>query len=130
MKLIYIAGAYSAPTIEGIAVNIAHAARAAALINDAGERRYFAQCPHTHSNGIYELMKNDSEQFWLEGDIEWMKRCDGIVFILDWQASKGAHEENRTAGGLLIPKFYMGELTMQFAQGIIENFDYVFKGRD
>ena len=57
-------------------------------------------CPHTntaHFDG--EL----TAQFWLDGTLEMMKRCDGAIFIPRWQVSSGARAEFKACEELGIP---------------------------
>ena len=87
MKCIYIAGPFRGATAWKVAENVRHAERFAYAVACAGG---FPMCPHTntaHFDG--EL----TAQFWLDGTLEMMKRCDGAIFIPRWQVSSGARAE-------------------------------------
>ena len=90
MKLYYIAGKYSAPTIRGVVLNIRQAEEIALKYWKLGA----VICPHTNT----ALM--DGELDWetvLQGDLEIIRRCDAVVFMKDWESSKGAVREHSLA---------------------------------
>jgi len=45
----------------------------------------------------------DGDEFWLNGTLEMMRRCDGVLLIDGWTRSTGACEEQRQAAALGIP---------------------------
>jgi Domain of unknown function (DUF4406) len=47
-------------------------------------------CPHANTAHFDGLL---TAEFWLEGTMELLERCDGAVFIPGWRASKGSRTE-------------------------------------
>lgn len=93
MRLLYLAGPYSAPTPEGVAANVAAAVAEAKKI----ATRFpgiFPVVPHTFSGGGDW---GQSYEFWLAGTMEVMRRCDAVLMLSGWGHSKGAQEELREA---------------------------------
>ncbi len=94
MKLLYTAGRYRAPTINGIHDNIQAARRVALKYWKLG---YAVICPHANTafmDGACE------DQVWLDGDLEMIRRCDVVVMIPGWKESRGAVVEHELAVSL------------------------------
>lgn len=53
---------------------------------------YYHINPLTHSVPLHE-MKERSDEFWYEFDLEILKRCDGIILAPKWNLSKGCKLE-------------------------------------
>lgn len=85
MKLIYVSGAYRAPTDEGVEENIA---RARAVAINLWKTGWAVICPHANSSH----MPVDTATM-LEGDMEILKRCDAIYLLYGWGESEGAKSE-------------------------------------
>jgi hypothetical protein len=104
VHILYIAGPYRAATPYRIQQKI-EAARAVALKYwKTGE--YAVICPHANT----ALMDGEApDEVWLAGDIEIMKRCDGVVMLPNWKESAGAREEHRVAKELGLTILYEGE---------------------
>lgn len=75
MKVFYIAGPYRADTERDVLNNIRAAEAVAIKVWKAG---HVALCPHLNSRLMGGIC--DDEVF-LEGAIELMKRCDGVVLV-------------------------------------------------
>jgi len=91
MKLIYIAGPYRGPNAWAIEQNIRRAEDAAALVWQAG---HAALCPHAnarHMDGI------TTDENFLAGTLEMLRRCDAVILIKGWKDSQGARDEHREA---------------------------------
>lgn len=99
MRLVYIAGPYTAPTRCGIAANVQRAREVADRVNRAGA---FAVCPHLLGDGIED--SGDAE-FWYEGTLEVMRRCDAVVLVPGWKNSSGAIKEEAEATARGMPVF-------------------------
>ena len=94
MRVAYIAGAYRAPTVNGIYLNIQ---KARAVAFEYWHRGYAVICPHTNT----ALMDgNDDSHVWIDGDIEILKRCDVIIMMAGWEYSDGARHEHDIAESL------------------------------
>lgn len=101
MKLIYIAGAFSADTDDGRAANIAAAKNAGAEVMKLGAGilvPHLALCPY------YGQIPESAA---MEICREYVRRCDA-VYIFDerhYASSRGTHEEAMLAHSLRIPVF-------------------------
>jgi len=89
--LIYVAGPYRAPTVWGIDQNI-HDARRFGV--ELAKRRAFPVIPHANTAHFDGLAPDD---FWLEGTLALMRKCDGVLLMPTWRASSGARAEAREA---------------------------------
>ena len=89
MKLIYIAGPYSAPKESGVFDNIMRA-RAKAL--ELWRQGYAVICPHTNT-GWLPLSLDEV----IGGDLEILNRCDAIYLLRGWRMSKGSVREWKRA---------------------------------
>ena len=105
MRLIYIAGPYRSDSKEGIEQNIQKAREAAIWLWQHG---WAVICPHmntAHFDGIA------SDQTFLDGTMEMLKRCDAICIIPGWTKSRGSIAEFKLAHklGLQILNYTPGE---------------------
>jgi hypothetical protein len=103
VKLIYIAGPYRAPTTWGIAQNIHRAREAGAVVASMGA---YPMIPHSntaHMDGVAD------DALWLEGTMEVMRRCDGVVMIKGFLSSRGAVDEHNEAVARRMPIYAGGE---------------------
>jgi len=90
--LIYVAGAYSAPTLNERIENTRRAADVARRIWKAG---HAAICPHLNT---FEFQHDvgDFKKSWgtfLPGDFEIIINCHAVVFLPGWTESRGACAE-------------------------------------
>ena len=101
MKYAYVAGPYSAKTIKQRDKNIRNAWKVAFELAKMG---FFPITPHCNSAHMDSAQPHE---FWLEGDIELMRRAaDLIVLIPGWQESPGAQKEAWAAKGFGLPVYY------------------------
>lgn len=98
MKLLYLAGPYTSPTQEGKAENI-RAAREVAV--ELWKRGYSVICPHLNTAHMEED-GIDYETF-MAGDLEQVRRCDGLILLKGWERSPGAKREMECARARGIP---------------------------
>ena len=109
MKLVYVAGPYRGPTREAVAQNVAAARHVGRLCVQAG---WFPVMPTVNSAHFdHDFPDLADEQYWLDGTMEMMRRCDAVVLIDGWQHSSGALAEVREAYKLGLPVY---ENTSQF----------------
>ena len=100
MKLVYIAGPYRAPTPWGVEQNIQAAVLAAAQVWAAG---LAAVCPHANSAHMEGVTTDEN---FLAGTLEMLRRCDAILVIEGWKNSEGARGEVDEAVRLGLPVLY------------------------
>lgn len=86
-KVYYIAGPYRTDTEHGIVENIRKAETVAIKVWKAG---HVALCPHLNSSLMGGVVEDKA---FLDGDIELLYRCDGIVLVDGWSKSKGTMAE-------------------------------------
>ena len=87
MKLVYIAGVYRGKCIDDIYENIQVARKYA---KKYWNLNYAVICPHMNS----AFMDGScTDEVFLDGGIEILKRCDIIVMLPNWKNSPGAINE-------------------------------------
>jgi hypothetical protein len=109
MKIVYTAGKYRAPDINGIRVNVL---RAEAIAMKYWMKGYGVICPHKNSY----LIDNNKipERTILGADLEMIRRCiDIMVMIPGWEESAGAIEEHTLAKELGLKIIYETEDTIK-----------------
>ncbi|MHC1576732.1 MAG: DUF4406 domain-containing protein [Methanosarcinaceae archaeon] len=99
--LIYVAGAYNAPTRKGIEDNI-RAAEVASL--DLISNGWAVFTPHKNSSG-YEKYSFSNET-WMGIDISILRRCDAVFALRSWRDSPGATREVAEATYNRIPVIF------------------------
>ena len=104
MKLIFISGPYRAPTKAGIHKNIMVARKASIKLWQEG---WAVICPHMNT-AHFDGLADDS--VWLDGDLEFLRRCDSIFMLKNWEASIGSWEELKLAVKLNKEIIYQGLL--------------------
>lgn len=100
MVLIYVAGAYSASTQEGIEANIKAAQKLGAEVMTAFPGKVLAVVPQSMGKGLED---RGDYKFWCAATIELMKRCDGVVLRHNWRNSPGAVGEVDVALRMRMP---------------------------
>jgi len=105
MRVIYIAGPFRAPNPDG--TNNAwrtqeNIMRAMDLAREVWRLGHAALCPH--ANTMF-FQNTAPDAVWLEGDLEMMRRCDGVLLVEGWEQSQGASAEAEEAVTLGIPIF-------------------------
>ena len=101
-KLVYVAGPYRGSTPDDVDLNIASATQVGKLVARLG---YYPVIPHLNTLH-FERFAGLPDQFFLDGTIELMRRCDAVIMCPGWQASSGARQELEEAHRLAIPVFY------------------------
>lgn len=101
VKLVYVAGRYSASSDRTIAENV-EAARAVARRVAAAHPLLFPVVPHQLNAGLEGV---GDYEWWLAGTLELMRRCDAVVMVTGWEGSRGACAEREEALRLGMPVF-------------------------
>lgn len=123
MDMIYVAGLYSRngeglpATPAEIEVNVAHAARLAAKLWDAG---WSVICPHCNTHQVAQYAKTMTGEKWVDGDIEQILRCDAIFMLHGWKKSPGAQREREAAQAYGLRVYYEDDPTDLILLGIKE----------
>ena len=105
MNLIYVAGRYRAPTREGVNLNI-QAATMVGLM--AAEKGWYPVIPHTNTMH-FEHLADKHDEFYLDGTLELMRRCDAVVMVPGWKKSSGAIGEVNEAKRLNMDIFFVAD---------------------
>ena len=100
MKIIFIAGPFRGKTHWDVLQNVRKAEETALKVAEFGA---MPLCPHNNSRNFDGLL---TDKFWLEGTLELLRRCDGVIMGEGWQSSTGSINERNEAGKLEIPIFY------------------------
>ena len=100
MIVVYVAGPYRGKTSWDIENNIR---RAEEIAYELWIRGVAAICPHTNCR-FFQGIAPDATL--LEGTMEMLRRCDGVIFLPGWQLSEGSVLEHTEARSLKMPIFY------------------------
>lgn len=105
MKLLYIAGPFTAPTRLDVEANVAYAAMAAS--------RIVAACPGVypvvpHALGVH-LLRVGTPEYHYAGTLALMEACAGVLLLPGWEESVGSAAEERRARELGMQVFLPGE---------------------
>jgi hypothetical protein len=99
-RLIYIAGRYRGKNSNEIWHNIMAARERAEIIAEHGDMPVVPHLNTMFMDGIQD------DQFWLDGTMELMRRCDAVWAMPNWKKSEGAKQEIKEAKKLNLPIFY------------------------
>lgn len=100
MIVIYVVGAYRAPTIRGVVENIRSAESVALSL---WQRGFAVVCPHLNSALLDGAVPDGT---FLAGDLEILSRCDAVVTVPGWEASVGSVAEVQEAKSLGLAVFH------------------------
>lgn len=106
MGIVYTAGPYRPGHGRTVADNIAAARKVAIELWRMG---HFALCPHLNTANF----EDDAElpdEYYLDGDLKALARCDAVVMLPAWTESEGAKGEHDYALAAGIPVYYYPEL--------------------
>jgi hypothetical protein len=99
MKIVYIAGKFRGADAWEVHKNVQEALKVGF---EVAYRGGMPLIPHSNTHpfdGTFE------DAFWLQGTLELLRRCDAVMTISNWKASKGATAEVEEAKRLGIPVF-------------------------
>ena len=123
MPVLYVAGAFRSKSVPYSyweqTLNIRKAEEVALRVWQSGA---VAMCPHLNTINFQGAAPDD---VWLEGDLELLRRCDGVVMVPGWKASSGACAERNEAVINHIPVFYAEawEEVTAFLDGYLDMLD-------
>lgn len=86
MRLIYVAGRFTGMDRACVERNIAAAVEVGIEVCKVGA---FPVIPHANT-GDERFESLHPYTFWIDGTLELLRRCDGIIMVPGWEASKGA----------------------------------------
>lgn len=101
MKIIYFAGPFRADTAWGIEKNVRRVEEQAVLMVE--KFGIMPLIPHANTRFFHGL---GTDELWLEGTMELMRRCDAIYMCPGWEQSDGSQAELAEAEVMGIPVFY------------------------
>lgn len=100
IDLVYVAGPYSADTVEGRSKNIKAAWKAGCQVAALG---VYPVVPHMNTAHMDKLQ---SWEWWIDATLELMLRCNAVLMMEGWEKSRGARGEEAMAKKVGIPVFY------------------------
>lgn len=100
MKVVYVAGRFSAPDQWQRARNVRAAENLAFAVAEAGA---MPLNPLANTCNFYGTLSEDN--LWYPGTLELLRRCDAIILVPGWEGSKGVTAEIAEAKRLDIPVF-------------------------
>lgn len=100
---IYIAGPYTAPTTEQRDSNIQTARYHCALLLKAG---HYPFCPHTMTARFDDDYPEIGYEQYMQTFLHWLRFCDGVYPLDNWQKSKGTVRELKLADNMALPIYY------------------------
>ena len=99
MKLVYVAGKFTGPNSWAIEQNVRAAEDVGMQIALLGAMPVI---PHSNTRFFHGTF---TDEFWYEGTMELLRRCDAVMLVPGWQKSRGAQTEAAEAKRLGIPVF-------------------------
>lgn len=102
LPLIYIAGPFRGPTPYDVRRNVERARDLGLAVARLGG---YPVIPHTMTCDFDKLL---TDQFWLDGTMEMLRRCDAVVLHERWAHSTGARLEREEALARVLPVFDSG----------------------
>lgn len=97
MTVVYVAGPFRGSSAWAVEQHVRKAEELAMAVARLGA---MPLCPHTNTRFFNGTLTDD---FWLDGTIELMSRCDAVVVTDDWHLSAAARAEVTRAHQLNLP---------------------------
>ena len=113
-KLVYIAGPYRDAAEWQVFENIL-LARKYAL--DVWRNGGIAICPHLNTM-LFGGAPGCTDEMWLAGDLEILKRCDAVYAMIGYGRSEGARNEIALAKREGIPVLFCAKEMRKFLRGV------------
>lgn len=98
MKVVYVAGRFSAPDQWQRARNVRAAETTAFAVAEAGA---MPLNPLANTANFFGTL----DEFWYAGTLELLRRCDAVILVPGWQGSKGVQAELDEALARKMPIF-------------------------
>lgn len=102
MKIVYVAGRFNADTHWEVEQNVR---RAEALAMEVARLGAMPLTPHCNTRNFHGL-SGVTHEFWYEGTLELLRRCDALILVPGWEGSKGTAAEREEAFRKHIPQFH------------------------
>lgn len=99
VKVLYVSGPLRAKTAWDVERNVRRAELVSLRLWQMG---FAVMCPHTNTRHMNGAVYHET---FMRGDLELMRRCDGIVMLPRWQESAGAARERQAAQEAGLPVF-------------------------
>jgi len=112
LRIIYIAGAYSAPTLAEVT---RHVDQTRKMALELAERRIPFLSTVLQTAHFELLLGRQDPEHWIAVSLEILRRCDAIFLVPGWQKSKGAKLERETALARGMPVFEDIEMLAEWA---------------
>lgn len=112
MRLVYIAGPFRGPSNWAVCENVRAAERIGLEVAKLGA---FPVIPHANTAHFDGLL---TAQFWLDGTMALLRRCDAIVMVPGWERSQGSCHEYADARDRDVPVFEWPEDAAKLAAWI------------
>ena len=123
LPLIYIVGPFRGPTPLDVRLNVEHARTYGLIVAKAGG---YPIIPHTMTA---DFDKQLDDQFWLDGTMEMLSRCDAIALIPHWRLSTGARAEKDAAEVFGLPEWDFTALGQNNDEGLADWIAAIKPGR-
>ena len=120
VDLVYVAGPYTAPDVEGRSKNIAAAWALGCQVAALGAMPVIPHMNTAHMDVIQPW------GWWIDATMELMLRCNAVLMMPNWQDSRGARGEHDKAKQIGIPVFYdVPSLAAWVAEGLKDREQYM-----
>jgi nucleoside 2-deoxyribosyltransferase len=103
VKIVYVAGKFRGKTAWEVAENVRAAERVGFEVAKLGAMPLI---PHANTSNFDGTL---TAEFWLEGTMELLRRCDAVLTVDNWQQSTGATLEVIEAEARRMPVFHYVE---------------------
>ena len=102
MKIIYVAGPYRAKTKSRRDLHLAQAAMTGVLLAEKG---WYPVIPHLNTAKFEDHAPWIGDEFYLDGTLELLRRCDALCLLPGYEFSEGTAGEIAEARRLGIPVY-------------------------
>src|SRR5512143_3379944 len=99
MIVVYVAGPFRAPTRWAVEQNVRRVEEWGLKVAELGAMPLMPHCNTRFFDGLL------TDEFWLDGTLELLKRCDTAFMVPGWQASSGARGERQWCIDHALPHF-------------------------